>query len=472
VAGGISRPLFLFDGDVRHFDLVVIGTGSGNSIVDERFGDWDVAIVEKGVFGGTCLNVGCIPTKMFVHTADVAATPAGAARLGVDEELHGVRWPEIRDRVFGRIDPIAAGGRRWRMEGNANVTVYEGQARFIGPKTLDTGTGEVITADRFVIAAGSRPIVPDVAGIEDVGFLTNEDVMRLDELPRRMIVLGSGFVATEFAHVFASFGVEVTLVARSGVLLRHEDEEIATRFTELASKKWDVRLNSKAVRVERVDGAVRLHLETPRGAEVVEGDVLLAAVGRIPNTDLLDVEATGVTLHSDGRIVVDEKQRTAVDGIWALGDVSSEHQLKHVANHEARVVQHNLLHADAPIDADHRFVPHGVFSSPQIGAVGLTEQEARERGIRYVTASQDYADIAYGWAMEDTTGFAKLIADPATGQLLGAHIIGPQAPTLIQLVIQAMSFGISARDLARGQYWIHPAMPELLENALLKLPLD
>ncbi|EWM16432.1 glutathione reductase (NADPH) [Kutzneria sp. 744] len=462
----------MFDGYVRHFDLVVIGTGSGNSIVDERFGDWDVAIVEKGVFGGTCLNVGCIPTKMFVHTADVAATPAGAARLGVDEQLLGVRWPEIRDRVFGRIDPIAAGGRRWRMEGNANVTVYEGQAHFVGPKTLDTGTGETITADRFVIAAGSRPIVPDVAGIEDVGFLTNEDVMRLDELPRRMIVLGSGFVATEFAHVFASFGVEVTLVARSGVLLRAEDEDVATRFTELASKKWDVRLNSKAVRVEKVDGTIRLHLETPRGAEVVEGDVLLAAVGRIPNTDLLNVEATGVTLHRDGRAVVDDKQRTVVDGIWALGDVSSDYQLKHVANHEARVVQHNLLHPDEQVDADHRFVPHGVFSSPQIGSVGLTEQQARERGIRYVTASQDYGDIAYGWAMEDTTGFAKVIADPATGQLLGAHIIGPQAPTLIQLVIQAMSFGISARDLTRGQYWIHPAMPELLENALLKLPLD
>ena len=472
MVAGIPRPPFLFDGYVRHFDLVVIGTGSGNSIVDERFGDWNVAIVEKGVFGGTCLNVGCIPTKMFVHTADVAATPAGAKRLGVDEELLGVRWPEIRDRVFGRIDPIAAGGRRWRIEGNANVTVYEGQAHFIGPKTLDTGTGETITADRFVIAAGSRPVVPDVAGIEDVGYLTNEDVMRLDELPRRMIVLGSGFVATEFAHVFASFGVEVTVVARSGALLRAEDDDISARFTELASKKWDVRLNSKAVRVERVDGTVRLHLETPRGAEVVEGDVLLAAVGRIPNTDLLNVEATDVAVHQDGRVLVDEKQRTSVDGIWALGDVSSDYQLKHVANHEARIVQHNLLHPDEPVDADHRFVPHGVFSSPQIGSVGLTERQARERGIRYVTASQDYADIAYGWAMEDTTGFAKLIADPATGQLLGAHIIGPQAPTLIQLVIQAMSFGLGARELARGQYWIHPAMPELLENALLKLPLD
>jgi mycothione reductase len=462
----------MFDGYVRHFDLVIIGTGSGNSIVDERFADWDVAIVEKGVFGGTCLNVGCIPTKMFVHTADVAATPAGAARLGVDEQLLGVRWPEIRDRVFGRIDPIAAGGRQWRVEGNANVTVYEGQAHFTGPKTLDTGTGETITADRFVIAAGSRPVVPDVAGIEEVGYLTSEDVMRLDELPARMIILGSGFVATEFAHVFSSFGVRVTLVARAGALLRAEDEDVSQRFTELASERWDVRLNSKAVRVERVEGTVRLHLETPAGAEVVEGDVLLAAVGRIPNTDLLNVGATGVTRHRDSRIVVDAQQRTDVEGIWALGDVSSDYQLKHVANHEARVVRHNLLHPDAPMESDHRFVPHGVFSSPQIGSVGLTEQQARERGIRYVTAIQEYAGIAYGWAMEDTTHFAKLIADPATGQLLGAHIIGPHAPTLIQTVIQAMCFGLDARSMARGQYWIHPAMPELLENALLKLPLD
>ncbi|AHI00628.1 mycothione reductase [Kutzneria viridogrisea] len=457
---------------MRHFDLVVIGTGSGNSIVDERFSDWDVALVEKGVFGGTCLNVGCIPTKMFVHTADVAGTPAAGAKLGVDAELLGVRWPEIRDRVFGRIDPIAAGGRQWRVEGNKNVVVYEGQARFVGPKTLDTGTGEVITADRFVIAAGSRPVIPDVPGLDEVGFHTNNDVMRLEKLPARMIILGSGFVATEFAHVFSSFGVEVTLVARSGALLRAEDEDVSARFTELAQARWNVKLNSKTVRAERVDGVVRLHLETEQGPEVIEAEELLVAVGRTPNSDLLDVAATGVTTHADGRVVVDSQQRTAVEGIWALGDVSSEHQLKHVANHEARVVQHNLLNPESPIESDHRFVPHGVFSSPQIGSVGLTEQQARERGIRYVTASQDYADIAYGWAMEDTTGFAKLIADPATGQLLGAHIIGPQAPTLVQLAIQSMSFGLDVRSMARGQYWIHPAMPELLENALLKLPLD
>ncbi|HEV7908614.1 MAG TPA: mycothione reductase [Pseudonocardiaceae bacterium] len=456
----------------RHFDLVIIGTGSGNSIADDRFAGWNIAIVEKGVFGGTCLNVGCIPTKMFVHTADVAATPAAGARLGVDAHLDGVRWPDVRDRIFGRIDPISEGGRRWRAEENANVTVYEGAARFVGPKTLDTGTGEVITADRFVIAAGSRPVIPDVADIESVGYHTSDTVMRLDELPPRLIILGSGFVATEFAHVFSSFGVQVTVIARSSLLLRAEDTEIAERFTSIASRKWDVRLRRKAVRAERVDGVVRLHLEGPDGAEVVEAEELLIAVGREPNSDLLDLPKTGVTTQPDGRIVVDEFQRTAVEGIFALGDISSDYQLKHVANHEAKVVGHNLLHPDEPIASDHRFVPAAVFSSPQIASVGLTEREAVEQGIRFVTSTEAYASIAYGWAMEDRTGFVKLIADPATGQLLGAHIIGPQASTLIQPLIQAMSFGLDARSMARGQYWIHPAMPELVENALLNLPLD
>jgi mycothione reductase len=457
--------------DVRHFDLVIIGTGSGNSIPDERFAGWNIAIVEKGVFGGTCLNVGCIPTKMFVHAADIAAAPASGARLGVDAHLDGVRWTDVRDRIFGRIDPISEGGRHWRAEENANVTVYEGTARFTGPKTLDTGTGEVITADRFVLAAGSRPVVPDVADLGSVGYHTSDTLMRLDALPPRLTILGSGFVAAEFAHVFSSFGVQVTVIARSDRLLRQEDHEVATRFTEIASQKWDVRLKRKAVRAERVDGVVRLHLEGPDGAEVVESEELLVAVGRTPNSDLLDLAATGVDVHPDGRVVVDEHQRTSVEGIYALGDVSSEYRLKHVANHEARVVQHNLLHPDEPISSDHRFVPAAVFSSPQIASVGLTEEQAVERGVRHVVAEQAYASIAYGWAMEDTTGFAKVLADPDTGLILGAHVIGPQASSVIQPVIQAMSFGLDARTMARGQYWIHPAMPEVIENALLNLPL-
>ncbi|MDX3656186.1 mycothione reductase [Streptomyces sp. ID05-26A] len=457
---------------MRHFDLVIIGTGSGNSIPTEATAGWQIAILEKGTFGGTCLNVGCIPTKMFVHTADQAAAPANAKKLGVDAHTDTVHWPEIRDRIFNRIDPIAEGGRNWRANENANVTVYEGTAHFIDAHTIDTGTGEQITADRVVIAAGSRPTIPAIADLDTTGFHTSDTIMRLDELPESLIIVGSGFIASEFAHVFSSFGVKVTMIARSNLLLRHEDLEIAERFTNIAKDKWDVKLNRKTTRAEKTATGVKLHLEGPNGEETVEAQQLLIAVGRQPNSDLLQVGNAGLDQHEDGRVKVDEYQRTSQPHIFALGDISSDYQLKHVANHEAKVVQHNLVNPDDQIQSDHRFVPAAVFSSPQIASVGLTEEEAKAKGIRYVTSSQAYASIAYGWAMEDTTGFAKLIADPATGQLLGAHIIGPQASTVIQPLIQAMSFGLDAKSMARGQYWIHPAMPELVENALLNLPLD
>ncbi|MGW6282255.1 mycothione reductase [Kribbella sp. NPDC055071] len=464
---------------MTHYDLVIIGTGSGNTIVNHRFKDWKVAIVERGVFGGTCLNVGCIPTKMFVHTADLAATPSVSSRYGVDEQLVGVRWPEVRDRIFGRIDPISAGGSEYRHHhpDNANVHVYDGTGRFSGVKELtvdgNDGTTSVFSADRFVIAAGSRPVIPLIPGLEEVGYHTSNTIMRIPELPRRLGIIGSGFVAAEFAHIFSSYGVEVTVIARSDLLLRHEDHEIAERYTELARGKYDVHLEHETVGVERLDNdAIRIRMLFPDGADEVEVDELLVAVGRTPNSDLLNLGATGVEVDSDGRVVVDEYQRTTVDGIYALGDVTTPHQLKHVANHEARVVKHNLLNPDKPIKADHRFVPHAVFGSPQIASVGLTEQEARDRGIPYSKGVERYADIAYGWAMEDTTGFAKVLADPETGQIIGCHILGPQASAMIQPVIQAMSFGLDAHSMARNQYWIHPAMTELIENALLKLGLN
>lgn len=463
---------------MTHYDLVIIGTGSGNTIVNRRFADQKVAIVERGTFGGTCLNVGCIPTKMFVHAADVAATPSVSSRYGVDEQLLDVRWPDVRDRIFGRIDPIAEGGSEYRHHNpdNANVHVYDGTGRFTGFKELTVdgkdGSTSVFSADRFVIATGSRPIVPPIPGLEETGYHTSNTIMRLDELPRRLAIIGGGFVAAEFAHVFASFGVEVTIVARSNGLLRLEDGEISARYTEIAREKYDVRLNHETVRVERRDdGSIRLRMLHPDGADELIVDELLVAVGREPNSDLLNPGATGVDVDREGRVVVDAYQQTSVDGIYALGDVTSPLQLKHVANHEARVVKHNLLNPDDRIEADHRFVPHAVFSAPQIASVGLTEEQAQERGIPYVKAVQSYAEIAYGWAMEDTTGFAKVLADPTSGQIIGCHVMGPQAPTVIQPVIQAMSFGLDAYTMARGQYWIHPAMPELIENALLKLDL-
>ena len=457
---------------VRHFDLAVIGSGSANSVLDPRFDALEVALLEQGTFGGTCLNVGCIPTKMYVYAAEQARHVQDAHRYGVDAHVDKVRWQDIVDRVFGRIDPISAGGERYRATGTPNTTLYRGRARFVGPKTVDTGTGETITADRVVIAAGSRPVVPTEVRDSGVSFHTSDDVMRLPTLPDHLVVLGAGYIAAEFAHVFSALGTKVTFLARGHRLLRQLDDDVSVRFTALAQRKWEVRLQSAVAAVRGSDGAVEVALAD---GSVVAGDALLVATGRYPNGDELAVTAAGVGLHHDGRVMVDAQQRAlsprgeVLDGVFALGDISSPHQLKHVANHEARVLQHNLLHPDAPRATDHRFVPAAVFTDPQIASVGLTERAARAQGLDITVTVQEYADVAYGWAMEDTEGFCKVIAEKVTGRILGAHVMGAQAPSIVQPLIQAMSFGLSAPDMATGQYWIHPGLPEVVENALLGL---
>ncbi|MCG8654704.1 mycothione reductase [Yimella sp. NH-Cas1] len=453
-----------------HFDLAIIGTGSGNFLVTPEWDGKRVAVIEKGLFGGTCLNVGCIPTKMFVYAAEVATTIRGASRYGVDARIDGVRWRDIRDRVFGRIDPIEDSGRNYRVNGD-NTTAFLGTARFTGPKTIVVdvqGREQEITADQIVVATGSTPVVPQ--GISDCGvrYYTNEDVMRIDELPQRMTIVGGGYIAAEFAHVFGSLGVEVTIVTRGPVMLSQQDDLISTEFSALASEQWNVRFNCTVSSVVQNDDHIELSLSD---GTRMETDLLLVATGREPLVPQ-GLSLAGIETREDGRIVVDEYGRTTADGVWTLGDVSSDYQLKHVANHEARVVAHNLTHPGDLQTFDHRFVPAAVFTHPQVASVGLTEQQASEAGHDITVKVQNYGDTAYGWAMEDTTSIVKLIADRSSGQLLGAHFMGPDASSLIQIVIQAMSFGQSAKDLARGQYWIHPALAEVVENALLGLEFD
>jgi mycothione reductase len=461
---------------VAHHDLVVIGTGSGNTFLDERFAGLDVALVEHGVFGGTCLNVGCIPTKMYVYAADVAETIRHAHTYGVDGSVDKVRWTDIRDRVFGRIDPISAGGREYRVERSPNVTVYFGHARFTAERELavertDGSGSDTVTADRVVIAAGSRPVVPEVVTASGVPYETSDTVMRVDDVPRRLVILGGGYIAAEFAHVFSALGAEVTVVARGPRLLRHLDETLADRFTEIATSRWDCRLGRQvtALSGDGTGGPGEVTLTLDDGSEVV-ADTLLVATGRTPNGDRMDLDRAGVTAHDDGRVAVDGFQRSvSAEGVWALGDVSSPHQLKHVANHEAKIVGHNLAHPGDLRATSHAFVPAAVFTEPQIASVGLTEAQAREAGHDVAVKVQDFGDVAYGWAMEDRTGICKLVAEKGSGRLLGAHLLGPQASTLIQQLIQAMVFGQTVGELATAQYWIHPALPEVVENALLGL---
>ncbi|HSN43501.1 MAG TPA: mycothione reductase [Propionibacteriaceae bacterium] len=457
---------------MEHFDLCVIGSGSGNSLIDERFDALKVALIDRGTFGGTCLNVGCIPTKMFVCPADYAISPLDAKHLDVDLELRGISFARARDRIFGRIDPIVASGLEWRQS-SPNVTFFPHQASFIDERTLRVGDAQ-ITADAFVLATGSHPVVPPLPGTElpEVRrhIHTSDTVMRLTELPQRIVIVGGGYVAAEFAHIFSGFGSSVTVVQRSASLLRREDADISRRFTDLLAARIPVRLNQQVVAIEPDKRGVVVITEDANGVEYsYPADVVLIAAGRHPNSESLNPQAAGIEVDEDGYVVVDALQRTSTPHIWALGDVCSPSQLKHVANHEMRVVQHNLTHPHELIQADHRFVPHAVFSHPQVAAVGATEQQLQASGADYVSAVHDYGDVAHGWATEDHDHFVKLLGDRESGLLLGAHIIGPQAAILLQPLVQAMSFGLDIFSMARGQYWIHPALTEVVENALLSL---
>nr|WP_221185331.1 mycothione reductase [Flexivirga oryzae] len=451
--------------------MAIIGTGSGNSLVTPDFDDKRVAVIEEGLFGGTCLNVGCIPTKMFVYAAEVADTIRGSATYGVDSTLDGVRWRDIRDRIFGRIDPIEAGGRDYRVNG-PNTTAYLGHAEFVGPRELRVQVGDhvdEVTADRIVIATGAHSVVPEAISQSGVPFHTSDTIMRIDELPSSIVILGGGFIASEFAHVFSALGVDVRVVTRGARMLRKEDERISAEFTALADRQWDVHLSAEVVGAKSSAGEVALELAS---GELVSAELLLVATGRRPNTERLGLGKAGIATESDGRVTVDEFGRTNVPGVWSLGDASSPYQLKHVANHEARVVAHNLVHPDDLQAFDHRFVPSAVFTHPQIASVGMTEAAARESGADVTVKVQEFGGTAYGWAMEDTTSIFKVVADRRTKLILGAHVMGPMASTLIQPIIQAMSFGQTAPEVARGQYWIHPALAEVVENALLGLEFD
>ena len=448
---------------MRSFDLIIIGTGSGNSIIGEDFDDWDVAVVERGRFGGTCLNVGCIPSKMLVYTAELAELARDGRRYGLDTRFVGADWPAVRDRVFNRIDPIAAGGEQYRRN-LPNVTVYGVHATFVGPKQLQVGD-EVITADKIVLAAGARATVPDIEGLAESGYHTSDTIMRIDAIPKRLTVIGGGYIAAELGNVFGSLGSEVTFLLRGDTMLRSQDADIRERFTRTYAEKFDVRTDVSIGRIRRHHDEIVL--ETNQGEH--RCDELLVATGRAPNGDQLNVAATGVATDDDGYVIADSQRRTNVEGIWALGDITNPVQLKHVANHEARVVSHNLANPDNPTEVDHRFIPAAVFGHPQVASVGLTEQQCIQAGLPHRVALNEYASTAYGWAMEDTQSICKLIVDTQTRRLLGAHILGPQASTLIQQLIQAMVFDLSVDDIATKQYYIHPALPEVVEQALLEL---
>lgn len=440
-------------------ELAVLGSGSGNAIVGKEWAGRRVAIIDDAPeFGGTCLNRGCIPTKMLAHPATVAAEVHDAARIDVHLGDPRIDWPAMRDRVFGRVDGQSASAEAWRAE--QGVELVRETATFRDPHTLVTDSGTEIQARQVVIAAGSRPRIP--TGIDASLVHTSDTIMRIDALPPSLLILGGGAVAAEMAHVFAAFGVDVTVAVRGDRMLGAEDELVADCYTDLATGRWRVLTGHEPVSVE-ADGDRRV-TRFANGA-AVKSALVLVAVGRIPNADRIGAQGL-FDLTDDGRLVTDASLRVLSGGepvhdVWALGDVTSPHRLKHVANHQARVVRANLR-GEQLEDRLHP-VPQAIFAGPEIASFGVRTQDAP---VGSIVVTRDYDSTAYGWAMEDEASFVRLVVG-REGRLLGAHILGPHASLLLQPLVQAASSGRTIHGLARSQYWPHPALSEVVENALL-----
>ncbi len=452
----------------REFDVIVIGTGSGVSIADSAVAaGMTAAIVESGPFGGTCVNRGCIPSKQLIHSADVMEIIQKAGDFGINAHVDSVDWQKIVSRVASEAD-TSAQTIESRYRGQNAVTVFRGEGRFVAHKTMEIN-GQRITAPMIMIAAGSRPSVPPIPGIEDVPYLTSDEALRHDMQPQRLIVVGGGFVGIELAHFYGALGTDVTIVQRGPTLLPIEDEDVSRRFTDLFRRRHRVILDAETRRVSHANGEIALEITTPDGDQTIRGDTLLLAAGRSPNSDRLDLDKTGVETTPRGLIVVDEYLETTQPGIWALGDVVGRYQLKHNANWEWWHADHNMFGRGPKAAVNYHAMPHAVFASPQVGAVGLTERQAREQGIPYVLGTYEYAWTAHGEAIGDTTGFVKIIAREDGREILGAHIMGTDAATLIQDIANGMRIGLTTDAYSQAIY-IHPAAPEVVYRAMRAVP--
>ncbi|MEM3154894.1 MAG: dihydrolipoyl dehydrogenase [Candidatus Woesearchaeota archaeon] len=445
----------------KKYDVIVIGAGSGlhiSSYAAEK--GMSVAIVEQSAFGGTCLNRGCIPSKMLIHSADIAEQIKKANLFGINAKITSIEWKKIVNRVSEFVDKDA-----WEIEKanrqTKNITVYKTQARFIGEKILEVGK-ETITADKIFICAGSRPSIPPIPGLQDIDYITSNEALRLKKQPKHLVIIGGGYIGAELAHFFGSLGTKITIIDRGNLLMKNEDGEIAQRFTEVYKRKFNVVLNANTVRVYKKAKNIAVELDINGKRKTIAGDTLLIATGRIPNTDILNVKAAGVEVTERGFVKVNEYLETTVPGIWAIGDIAGIYMFKHSANLEADYAVNNAFGKKIPVD--YSAMPHAAFSSPQVAAVGKTEDELKAEKIPYLKGICDFKKTGYGKAIEDNDGFVKVLVHPQTKEILGCHIIGTHASILIHEVIVAMKSKLGAAGIKDAVH-IHPALSEVVQRA-------
>ena len=369
----------------------------------------------------------------------------------------------MRARVFDRLDPISRDGRAGRID-TPWITVYTGHARFTGARTLQVD-GETLTADNIVVATGSRPVVPPPVADAGLPFETSDTIMRRDRAPRRLAVLGGGYIAAELAHVFAAAGAEIVLIEQADTLLGGQDETVTEEFTALLAKRYDLRLGREATRVSGEPGALRITLDDDT---TVEADTLLVAVGRAPNGDRMELDAAGIDVDDAGRIVVDAHQRTTAEGVWALGDVCTPVPLKHVANREADVVRHNLRHPDDLVSAGHDLVPSAIFTHPQIAAVGATEQDCATGVSTTASAWPATATSPTGGRWRTRRGSARCSSTRPTARSWARTSWAPRPPPSSSPSCSRPRSASPPATLVDRPYWIHPALTEVVQQALLE----
>jgi len=448
---------------MRTFDLVVIGAGSGlniSSAAAER--GLKVAVVEKGPMGGTCLNRGCIPSKIIIRSAEVAELIRKSRLFGINSRISSIMFGKIISRASGIVDKDSKKIEQG-MKLDKNVTLFKKEAKFVAERTLKVGS-EVIKGNKVIVAAGTRPLIPKIDGLEGSGYITSDEALRLKKQPKSMTIIGGGYIAAELAHFYGALGTKISIIQRGRMLVPNEDEEISRRFTESFRKKHHVFTEHHGEKVAKKKNKFIVTLKNGKSGKKIASEQLLIAVGRIPNTDTLNVKKGNIETDERGFIKTNGYLETSAKNVWAFGDIAGKFLFKHSANLEAQCVYNNAV-LGRKLRVDYTAMPHAVFSSPQIAGVGLRERDLIQKKIHYAVGKFPYTKSGMGLALQDNEGFVKILVDKKTRKILGCHILGTEASTLIHEVVVAMKANLTV-DAISDAVHIHPALSEVVQRAV------
>ncbi|MCU4718116.1 dihydrolipoyl dehydrogenase family protein [Halapricum hydrolyticum] len=450
------------------FDVLVIGGGTGNNVAAAAAdAGLKAALVEPGPLGGTCLNRGCNPSKMLIQAANAVNHVRAAEQFHVDATLNGIDHAAVVDEMDDLLGGIAE-DMEARYRDKENLTLFKERTEFVDERTVRL-EGEAVTAEKVVVAAGSRPIVPPIDGLDDVDYLTSQDALYLRETPESLVILGGGYIAVELGYFFDAMGTDVTIVEMVDSLVHREDGDVAEAFTDIAADRHDVYTGHRVTAVEETGERYAVHAETETSDETtVEGSEVLVALGRRPNSDTLNLETAGIDVDDRGFIETDEYLQTTAENVWAQGDIAGNALFKHSGDYETHHTVANVVHGESRA-IDLSAMPHTIFTEPQIAGVGETKEELDDEGTEYVVGRADYADSAMGRAKKLDHGFVKVLASP-DGEILGAHAIGYEASTLLHEAVLAMRTGATVDDVA-GTIHAHPTLSKVVEAAFQDVPL-